>query len=381
MADLTSVFNAADPTLEAIDEAIEAMQDRTARPYLGMSAIGGECERALWYSFRFAAQKAFKAKSLKAIDDGHRGEDLQAARLRMVNGIELYTADPQTGKQFGCVDHGGHFKGHLDGAIHGLLQAPKTWHVWEHKQVNEKKFDELVKLKIKHDEKEVFAKWDTVYFVQAQLYMHYTGMKRHYLTVNSPGGRRTTSVRTEYDPVVAERYRARAERIIFGANPPPKLSEDPTWHQCKPYGELCAYHDICHGTRVPAVSCRTCCFSTPEREGTDGDWSCSHKHHPTRVIPIKVQRTGCNNHLPLPFLVKYAEPVDAGDDWILFKRKDNERHFVVVGATGMPPVDIIEKYGAPGLYHSQELSAGDGSSIGDPFVDDIKAKFGGRVVG
>lgn len=374
MADLTGVIG--DPTLDAVDAAIEAKQDKSTRPYLGMSAIGGECARALWYTFRFCTTPHFEASTLKLFEDGHRGEDLQAERLRLVDGVQLLTVDDVTGRQFAMVDHGGHFRGHMDGAIHGLLQAQKTWHVWEHKQVSEDKFAKLLKLKSMHDEKEVFAKWDTTYYGQGQLYMNYTGMKRHYLTVSTPGGRKTTSVRTEYNSVDAMKLVARAESIIFSVEPPPRLSNDPTWYACKPYGKLCVHHDVCHGTRVPNLSCRTCCHATPERDG-DGMWSCSkHKSH----IPIAVQRAGCGEHLPLPFLLSFGETIDAGNDWILFKDKRNESYFAVVAESALPPADVIEQY-HPLVFRSSELLPSFAGLIGDAKFQEIRATFGGRVTG
>ena len=78
-----------DPTLEAADAALEAAQDRSVRPYLGASAIGDPCARKLWYGFRHAAPPSFSAEVLKRFEDGHHGEDVQAARLRLVDGIEL----------------------------------------------------------------------------------------------------------------------------------------------------------------------------------------------------------------------------------------------------------------------------------------------------
>ena len=86
------------------------------------------------------------ASSIRAIEDGYNGEAVMAARLRMVPGIQLQTVDPATGEQFAVEAVGGHVRGHLDGVISGVVEAPKTPHVWEHKQVNEKKFNDLRKL-------------------------------------------------------------------------------------------------------------------------------------------------------------------------------------------------------------------------------------------
>jgi hypothetical protein len=172
-----------DPTLEAADQTLEARDNaEPLRPYLGMSEIGRLCRRGLWLRFRWCAQPTFDAATLKRFEDGHRGEALQAECLQRMAGIILLTADPRTGQQFECRDLGGHFQGHLDGTILGLRQAPKTWHVWEHKQVDEKKQRALEKAKREHGEKPTLAAWDGVYYAQAVLYMDYSDLTRHYLT-------------------------------------------------------------------------------------------------------------------------------------------------------------------------------------------------------
>ena len=66
-----------DPTLEAIDRAMEAKGNRPWRvPSLPMSEVGKECERAIWLGFRWAFLPRFKAGTLKLFEDGHTGEAL-----------------------------------------------------------------------------------------------------------------------------------------------------------------------------------------------------------------------------------------------------------------------------------------------------------------
>lgn len=293
-----------DPTLEAVDTALEAEQVRRPRPYLGMSAVGRECDRELWYSFRWCSQLAFNAATLKRFADGHHGEDLQAARLRKVEGIELHTED-KDGGQFGFHDLGGHFSGHMDGAILGLLQAAKTWHVWEHKQVDEKKQRKLEKLKQEHGEKGALAVWDATYYAQAQLYMHYSGMRRHYLTCSTPGGRHTVSCRTEYDKETAVRMIDRARSIITAPTPPPKLSEDPEYFVCR----WCDHRSTCHEQKIPEVSCRTCVHATPETDG-DRRWSCALW---SKDLPLAEQMDGCDQHLFIPQVLPFRV-VDASEE-------------------------------------------------------------------
>lgn len=55
------------PTLAQADQALADGQPFTRRAYLGMSAIGGACERALWYQFRWVATVRFDAVSSVAM--------------------------------------------------------------------------------------------------------------------------------------------------------------------------------------------------------------------------------------------------------------------------------------------------------------------------
>jgi hypothetical protein len=282
-----------------------------ARPYLGMSAIGQECGRALWYSFRWAAKQSFGADTLKRFEDGHASEDVQADRLRLVPGLTLLTIDPDTGRQWGCIDHGGHFRGHADGAVQGLLQAPKTWHVWEHKACDEKKLVELEKAKRDFGEKGALKAWNATYYAQAVLYMHYLGLDRHYLTASSPGGRRTISVRTEADEPEALRLIERARGIIESPRPLTRIG-DATHRACR----WCSFAAACHEGEGLETNCRTCLHATARIES--GDWHCARWN---KALDEDTQRAGCPAHLFIPDLIA-GEQIDAGEDWVEYRMPD-----------------------------------------------------------
>jgi hypothetical protein len=233
-----------DPTLSAADRELEARaRKEPRRDYLGMSAVGHPCERKLWYDVHDPIAEEFSAATLKRFEDGHRSEALMAQRIRMANGVQLWTVDPETGNQFECTDFDGRFKGHMDGVVLGLFQAPKTPHVWEGKAVNEKKFAEFKKIKAQFGEKETLARWDAVYWTQAQSYMGYFDLQRHYLTVCTPGVRDWDSARTEFDSVAFDKIKDKAKRILEAKFPLAKVSNNPSWWQCK----FCVYTERCHG--------------------------------------------------------------------------------------------------------------------------------------
>jgi CRISPR/Cas system-associated exonuclease Cas4 (RecB family) len=277
------------PTLEAADRALE-QESSEQRSYLGASTIGEYCERKLWYSYRWSKKIKFTAKTLKAFADGHYQEDLQALRLKKVKGVTIYD------EQREVTEIQGHFKGHCDGIIKGILESPKVDHVWEHKSVGEKKFLELKKLLESGDEKKVLELWNEIYYAQAIIYMHLLKVKRHFLTVSSSGGRESLSVRTNADPKKAQEYLKKASRIIYSEEPPVRQES----YRCN----FCDFYEICKGEEIPDINCRTCLYSTPSRSG---EWICG-KH--LKAIDRETQKIGCDEHLFIPDMIN-SEQIDA----------------------------------------------------------------------
>ncbi len=298
-----------DPTLDAMDAAQEAAQTgEKRRPYLGMSSLGNECSRQLWYGFRWVQRITFKAQTLRYFEDGHRTEDMVAERIKAVPGIELTTHGPD-GRQLGWKDFGGHLRGHADGILTGLLQAPKTRHLWENKAVNDKKFKKLEKLKA-INEKVALSIWDFTYYAQQVLYMDYEGLTRSWMTVTTPGGRHQIGVRTEEDPAEAIKLKAKAERIIFSDSPPNIVSDSDKMPPCL----FCDHKEICRGRQAADRNCRTCCHTTPERDGT---WSCGKFEE---VVDYDRQTKGCSLHRYNPAFVP-GEVIDASEEenWIEYR--------------------------------------------------------------
>lgn len=133
----------------------------------------------------------------------------------------------------------------------------------EVKCVSDKKFAEFKKAVAELGEKNALRKWNAVYYAQAQCYLHYTGLTRHYIVVATPGGRDWTSARTEYNAAEALQLVAKAKRIIDAQEPPERVSNTPSWFECK----YCAFSPICHDNEMPARSCRSCLHSEMQSEG------------------------------------------------------------------------------------------------------------------
>lgn len=311
MAKLNDIL-ADDPTLIAADAALEQQSDSEERRlYLGMSQIGDSCARKLWYSFHWAYKERHNAATIKRFKDGHNSEATQAERLRLVEGVMLDTHHPVTKQQFRYVDHDGHFSGHCDGKITGLLQAPKALHIWEHKSTGEKKFNEFKKIKAEVGEKQALRKWNFQYWVQGIMYCFYEVASRHYLTVSTPGVRDTDSCRTEADNETAGKYIQKAERIIKSNEPLDKISTDSSWFECR----WCAAKDICHEGVMPDRTCRTCAHASPVAEGA---WHCQRWG---KQLTAQEQQSGCPSHAFLPALVP-GEIISTTEVSVKYRMKD-----------------------------------------------------------
>lgn len=357
---MADISEAVDPVVAAIYEYYEKKYgSELARPYLGASSVGKSCSRALWYGFRWAAKEKFSGRLLRLFQTGHLAEPRFVEDLRGI-GATVYDVNPATGNQYNFVDVSGHFRGNADGMAQFIPTGGKKWHLCEFKTHGSKSFATLKKDGVKKAKPE--------HWIQMNTYMGWSNIDRAlYLAVNKDTDE-LHSERLEFDPVEFERTRAKAASIIFAEQPPAKISDDPKFYICN----MCTFSGVCHGHQVPAVSCRTCVHTTPEREG-DGRWSCA-KHGPE--IPVDFQRKGCGDHLPLPFLLTYADPVDAGDGWIGFVRKDNGEQFIVA----VPSVSTLHTSNP--TYTTHEISAAkDHRVICDHEIEKFRTTFDASITG
>lgn len=345
-----------DPTLDAMDDIILAEKKKEKkRKYLGASQIGHPCWRKLFYSFRYADEKEISRASdvddywrelnrIKAAEDGHYQELLIIENLRKIPGIELYNDDgtvDENGKpnQIGFSMLLGHFKGHADGVILSILQAPKTWHVFEVKCKLEKFFNQLEKLKAEKGEKEALAEWSEEYFGQAMILMHALQMERHYLVCGLPGGRKHTSVRTNYNKKIAEAIIEKARVIIFDNwNLPARLSNKREYFQCG----FCEYKELCHDQKFALVHCKTCRYMEPVKDGQ------FHCHKKETLITDELLFQGCDDHIYNPALIQ-AELIEHQDNGCLYNVGNYK--FANVPATEWPEL----KGELDGIYTSQQL--------------------------
>jgi len=292
------------PTVEAIYAALEAAQEDSYRDHLGFSGIGNTCERAIWYSFRWATQKKYSGRILRLFEVGHKAEHRFVADLRRA-GITVSECDEATGKQWTVRDDTGHAGGSMDGVALGVPEAPKTWHLAEFKTHNAKSFAKLVA--------EGVQKAKPMHFAQMQGYMHLAGLTRALYLAENKDTSELYSERVRYDAAIGIQLVAKAHRIIAANVPPSRISKDPAWFECR----FCDHADVCHQAKLPEAHCRSCLSSTP----TDGGkWQC--EAHGT-TISSSEQRKGCSRHLYIPTLVD-GEQIDFNESLpcVTYKMRD-----------------------------------------------------------
>ena len=68
------------------------------RSYLGASLIGGECDCALWYRFRWFKSSSFSGRILRLFNRGYM-EEARFIALLLAFGIKVFQQDGE-GKQF-----------------------------------------------------------------------------------------------------------------------------------------------------------------------------------------------------------------------------------------------------------------------------------------
>jgi hypothetical protein len=314
------------------------------RPHLGASQIGKECERALWYGFRWAKSPSFDGRMLRLFDRGHKEEARFIEELRGI-GVEVYDRDDATGDQIRISAVDGHFAGSCDGVGRGFPEAPKSWAVIEFKTSSNKLFEKLKKEGIKA------AKYE--HFCQATIYGYFLELDRAmYLVANKD----TDEIYCEWihlDKDLAEKLVAKAERIIKATEPPPGISTDPGWYQCK----FCDFYSLCHEEKIAESNCRTCCHSTPVK---DAKWHCGMDE---TILTEKKQRKGCEAHIYIPPLIPFAKPVDGTTGTVTYEMKDGTQFT-----------------NGPGHWLSSELAVVDPKMIGDKILNAVKDEFPGSKV-
>lgn len=287
------------------------VEQSTNRRHLGASALGNECARAIWYSFRWCGYKKPEPRLIRLFNRGHL-EEARFRALLTIAGVSFSNEKP------GYKSKDGLFAMTSDGVVSRVPGAKKNEKfVVEFKTYNDKRFNTLEKKGVKES--------DPAYYDQLQTYLKHVGggIKRGlFMAVN----KNTDALHAEFIAMEShwqDSLATRAEYIIGTDVPPPKISEQAVFFKCK----MCDHADLCHNKAQPSINCRTCAHW---EAGTDGP-RCVLKD-----IALS-NELGCLDHVYNPHLV--ALPMVGGDgNNAVYHGKNGEK--IVNGPDGLNSNDF-----------------------------------------
>ncbi len=222
-----------------IDAALLAeRQAEPARDYLGASRIGEPCARKLVYEITHVPPdegREIDGAALRIFEAGHRFEALSVRWLRAA-GFDL-RSERRDGSQFGFSAAGGRLRGHIDGVIVAGPDIGILWPaLWEHKALNAKSWNELVKRGLRASK--------PLYFAQVQLYMAYMELEAALFTALNKDNQLLHHEVVPFDSVEAQALSDKAVEIIRAAEAgelPPRIAAASDFYLCRacPYAGRC----------------------------------------------------------------------------------------------------------------------------------------------
>jgi hypothetical protein len=265
-----------------IDEyCLQAFSDER-RKHLGASVVGHECERYIWFAFRWMFTAKFDGRMQRLFNRGH----LEEARIiSWLRGIGILVRDVEdNGQQFRIADVEGHFGGSCDGI--GMLPIryevlADTQILYEFKTAGDKGFQEIRNLGVKKAKPE--------HWTQMCIYGRKLGLKYAlYVCVNKNNDELNIEL-LELDWSKADAEINKAEKIIFATTPPPRISDNASFFKCR----FCPANNICHLALLPDKNCRSCLNAAPT---INGQWQCNLFN---QIIPEDFIAKGCESWTPL----------------------------------------------------------------------------------
>lgn len=267
---------------EDLDKFCASYYEQGHRNHLGASELGEECWRLLWYKFRWVKLEIFDGRMMRLFNVGHSAEPRFVAYLRGI-GFEVKEFD-EDGKQFRISGAMGHYGGSLD----GLCKAPSRYQLSE---------DIILSLSFKTNNtgsgyekvsKEALSKSKPKHWAQECQYGYKTGIRYCIYMIENKNDSDITFKVIELDWNYGAQLEKKAEQIIFSVEPPPRISEQPSFYNCK----YCHLAGICHHGEKPEKNCRSCRNAKPVE---NAKWQCSLHG----IIPEDFIKKGCDEWLAI----------------------------------------------------------------------------------
>lgn len=221
-----------------IDDALE--KDNAAKPkreYIGMSELGDECLRRVYYNTMDAPQKKLKGSKLRIFETGHIFEEILAVRWLRAAGFYIETHNG-SGEQLGVETVEGIIQGHLDGILRWGPEIPDLVYPagWETKALNNKGWKNIVKNGLRLGEPK--------YYGQIQLYMGYFELTNFLFTAINKDTEELYPEIIKFELSEAQAFSDRGVKLIEACRaeePPPRMCPSASFFQAK----WCQFVDVC----------------------------------------------------------------------------------------------------------------------------------------
>lgn len=261
--------------LSDIDQYCLNTYDKGHRKHLGASITGHDCNRYLWYVFRWCFTEKTTGRQQRLFNRGHHEEK---RFIEWLKGIGFEINNEANSEQFASIND------HFGGTVDGLAWLPKKFEIKEQVLLEFKTngtgkgFSDLLERGVQ------IAK--PVHWSQICIYGYKLNIKYVlYLCINKNDDDIHIEL-LEIDHNHGRQMETKAEKIIFSDTPPPRLSENPTYFKCK----WCPAFLICHENTSILKNCRSCTFAKPVE---NAEWYCDYHKS---VIPENFIPTGCEHH-------------------------------------------------------------------------------------
>lgn len=309
-----------DQLLIDIDNYCDRKWKDENRTHLGFSMIGDECQRKLWYGFRWCKTPNPEPRIKRLFDRGHKEEDRfidylrgigctvnpfdPSYRLFVKNNSEFIVSKINTNVPVDYIDvsddmkyiHAANEKGitypvqwrvsasngHSGGSLDGRGYLPENYGLteevlFEFKTHGDKSFKDLKAKGMKLSKPVHYAQCCAYGYMMKLNYVCYVAVNKN-----------DDALHLEIVPLnhkTGETLVMKADRIIMSQEPPPRLHENPTFWLCK----MCNYFPICHAKAEIDRNCRSCKHAEAAK---DKLWVCN-KHQQILTEEIISKEYGC----------------------------------------------------------------------------------------
>lgn len=258
---------------EALKGLDEPRLPTYSRSYLGMSGVGGECDRKTLLSWRWTKKTNVPARVQRIFDMGHMLEADIVAKLESLPDVEVqYTGEGQL--EFIAIE--GHWKGHPD----GIIRVGGVSYLLEIKTHKDSNFKKLLK--------DGVEKGHPAHYDQMQIYMNFdtTPSQAIYIAENKDNCEYYVEV-VEIDFNRIESLLERMREILHATHLPPRIGTNKSnYFKCK----MCEYSDVCFEKKQIEVNCRTC---NSLRVCPEGQFACAKQDV---FLTLEDQMKGCSEY-------------------------------------------------------------------------------------